>query len=54
MTRAKPVKKVDKTKEYIVELNERMNYVVKLLQDHAEEIIGIRKQLDQVRSRMGL
>ena len=58
MTKPKPVTKVkasnDKTMERIVELSDRMNYVVKMLQDHAEEIIEIRNKLDQVRTRMGL
>ena len=46
--------KTDKTMERIVELNERMNYVVKMLQSHAEEIVSMRSKLDQVRNRMGL
>ena len=50
----KPVIKVDKSMERIVELSDRMNYVVKMLQDHAEEIINIRSKLDQVRNRMGI
>ena len=40
--------------ERIVELSDRMNYIVKMLQDHAEEIISIRSKLEQVRNRMGL
>jgi|TARA_R110002012_G_scaffold299583_1_gene498777 hypothetical protein len=50
----KPVIKTDKSMERIVELSDRMNYVVKMLQEHAEEIITIRSKLDQVRNRMGI
>ena len=52
VTTAKPKK--NNNLEKIVELNERMNYVVKMLQDHAEEIITIRSKLDKVLNRMGL
>jgi len=50
----KPVRKKDNSMERIVELSDRMNYIVKMLQDHAEEIISIRSKLEQVRNRMGL
>ena len=46
--------KTDKTMERIVELNERMNYVVKMLQSHADAINEMKGKLDQVRTRMGL
>ena len=56
MTKPKAVKKPTKDKhmERIVELSERMNYVVKMLQDHADVINDMKGKLDQVRNRMGL
>ncbi len=56
MTKPKAVKKPakDKHMERIVELSERMNYVVKMMQDHADIINDMKSKLDQVRTRMGL
>ena len=50
----KPAPKADKTVERLVELSERINYVVKMLQDHADAINRMQSKLDQVRNRMGL
>ena len=47
-------KKIDPNTVRIVELSEKLNYVMGTLQDHAEEIKAMRSKLDQVRSRMGL
>jgi uncharacterized coiled-coil DUF342 family protein len=40
--------------EKIVDLSERLNYLVKTMQEHADAINEIRTKLDQVRIRMGL
>ena len=40
--------------EKIVELSDRLNYIVKMLQTHADEIKNLRGKIDQVRGRMGL
>ena len=50
----KAVKKVDKTHVRLAELSESVNYLVKVLQEHAEELKQMRSQIDQVRHRMGL
>ena len=50
----KPVPKTDKVMERVVELSERMNHLVKILQDHSNELGDIKGKLKQVRTRMGL
>ena len=50
----KPTPKVDKTMEMVVELSDRMNHIVKILQDHSNELGDIKGKLKQVRTRMGL
>jgi len=40
--------------EKIADLSERINYLVKTMQDHADAINEIRDKLTQVRTRMGL
>ena len=47
-------KSCDKCSEKIVELSDRMNYVVKTIQDHADFINELSRSVKQVKGRMGL
>ena len=47
-------KQVDSYGPIIVELGERITFLLGVVQDHAEIIKDLRSKLDQVRGRMGL
>ena len=47
-------KKADQYGPIIVELSDRITYLLGIIKDHAEIIKDLRSKVDQVRGRMGL
>ena len=58
MTKDKPKSKTKSTNEdvmqHIVELGERVDYIVETLKAHAESVNAHQSLLDKIRTRMGI
>ena len=58
MTKDKPKSKAKSTNEdvmkHIVELGERVNYIIETLKTHAESVNAHQSLLEKIRTRMGI